>query len=191
MPLPKENRCTYADYAAWDTEDKYEIFDGVPVMQARPSMAHQWIEAQLVRQIGNFLDEKPCKVFSEIEVLLPDSPRQNADDVRNVFVPDITVICDQKKLTKQYCLGAPTVIMEILSPSTARADRFVKMLKYQSAGVPEYWIVSPGERTITVFTLQNGIYGTRAVYTAKDTEAEIFSLPGCLLDLSKVFPVEE
>lgn len=191
MPLPKENSCTYADYAAWDTEDKYELFDGVPVMQARPNMAHQRAETQLARQIANFLDGKKCEVFAEIEVLLPDSSRQNADDVRNVFVPDIAVICDPEKIKKQYCLGAPTVIIEILSPATAKIDRFVKLQKYQAAGVPEYWIVSPGESTVTVFELHGNLYTTRAVYNQKDTEAEVFSLPGCKIDLTTVFQEED
>ena len=191
MPLPKENSCTYADYAAWGTEDKYELFDGVPVMQARPSIAHQRMESQLLHQLVSFLNGKPCEAYAEIEVLLPDSPRQNADDVRNVFVPDIAVVCEPEKLTKQYCLGAPTVVMEILSPATSKIDRFVKLNAYQNAGVPEYWIVSPGENTITVFELHSNLYTTRAVYNQKDTEAEVFSLPGCKIDLTTVFQEED
>ena len=145
MPLPKEERCTYAEYAAWDTEDKYELFDGVPVMQARPNIIHQHIQAEIITALKIFLRDKPCRAFAEIEVLLPDSSRQGADDVRNVFIPDISVICEPEKLTKQYCKGAPTVIMEILSPATAKIDRFVKLNAYQKAGVPEYWIISPGK----------------------------------------------
>lgn len=191
MPLPKESRCTYADYTAWDTEEKYELFDGVPVMQARPSIAHQHIQAELITTLRTFLRDKPCRAFSEIEVLLPDSPRQSTDDVRNVFVPDISVICEPDKLTKQYCFGAPTVVMEILSPATAKIDRFVKLNAYQKAGVPEYWIVSPSENTITVFELHGTLYTTRAVYNQKDTEAEVFSLPGCKIDLTTVFQEED
>lgn len=188
MPLPKKEALyTYADYAAWETEDKYELFDGVPVMQARPNIAHQRVESHLLHQLIGFLDGKPCEAFAEIEVLLPDHAAQDADDVRNLFVPDITVICEPDKLTKQYCLGAPTIIMEILSPSTAKADRFVKLGKYQKAGVPEYWIVSPEEQTITVFVLNGDLYETRAVYNETDKEAEVFSLPGCKLDLTGVF----
>ena len=187
MPLPKEERCTYAEYAAWDTEDKYELFDGVPVMQARPNIIHQHIQAEIITALKIFLRNKPCRAFAEIEVLLPDSSRQGADDVRNVFIPDISVICEPEKLTKQYCKGAPTVIMEILSPATAKIDRFVKLNAYQKAGVPEYWIISPRENTVTVFELREDIYTTRAVYNQKDTEAEVFSLHGCKIDLTNVF----
>ena len=187
MLLPKEERCTYAEYAAWDTEDKYELFDGVPVMQARPSITHQHIQAEIITALKIFLRDKPCRAFAEIEVLLPDSSRQGADDVRNVFIPDISVICEPEKLTKQYCKGAPTVIMEILSPATAKIDRFVKLNAYQKAGVPEYWIISPSENTVTVFELHGDIYTTRAVYNQKDNEAEVFSLHGCKIDLTTVF----
>ena len=187
MLFTKADRCTYAEYAAWDTEDKYELFDGVPVMQARPSIAHQHIQAEIITALKIFLRDKPCRAFAEIEVLLPDSSRQGADDVRNVFIPDISVICEPEKLTKQYCKGAPTVIMEILSPATAKIDRFVKLNAYQKAGVPEYWIISPSENTVTVFELHGDIYTTRAVYNQKDNEAEVFSLHGCKIDLTTVF----
>ena len=95
-------------------------------------------------------------------------------------------MCEPEKLTEQYCIGAPTLVMEILSPSTAKADRLVKLNKYQQAGVPEYWIVSPQERNVTVFALENGVYRTAAVYTSEDTAARILSLDGGVLDLSKV-----
>ena len=77
--------------------------------------------------------------------------------------------------------------MEILSPSTAKADRLVKLNRYQQAGVPEYWIVSPQEQNVTVFVLENGLYRTVAVYTKEDTAAKVFTLTGCELDLTKVF----
>ena len=135
MPLPQTTHSTYADYLTWDTEQKYELFDGVAVMQARPSIQHQNIEGALLQQLRNFLDGKPCRVFAEIEVLLPNHANQSADDVSTVYVPDLAVICDPNKLREQYCFGAPTVVMEILSPSTAKADRLVKLNRYQQAGV--------------------------------------------------------
>ena len=120
-------------------------------------------------------------------MLLPDHAHQSADDVSTVYVPDLAVICDPDKLHEQYCLGAPTVVMEILSPSTAKADRLVKLNRYQQAGVPEYWIVSPQEQNATVFVLENGLYRTVAVYTQEDSAAKVFTLTGCELDLTRVF----
>lgn len=186
MPLPQKDRCTYADYCAWDTAEKYELFDGVPVMQARPSVEHQRIAGAVLRQLLNFLDGKPCAAFAEIEVLLPDSATQSADDVKTVLVPDISVICDPDKLREQHCFGAPTVVMEVLSPSTAKADRLIKLNAYQRAGVPEYWIISPQEQAVQVFLLHDRIYQAHAVYTAGDV-AKVESLQQCFVELDKVF----
>lgn len=130
---------------------------------------------------------RPCRAFAEIEVLFPKHANQSADDVSTVCMPDLAVICNPNKLHEQYCFGAPTVVMEILSPSTAKADRLVKLNRYQQAGVPEYWIVSPQEQNATVFVLENGLYRTVAVYTKEDTAAKVFTLIGCELDLMHVF----
>jgi len=189
--LTVNQRYTYADYAAWHTEEKYELFDGVPVMQARPALVHQRIERDLTGQLAHYLRDKTCEVFPEIEVLLPDRPEQNSDTVCNVFVPDITVICEPEKLTKQYCFGAPTVIMEILSPATVKYDRVLKLNHYQRGGIPEYWIVSPEEGNAMVFLLRDGSYHAEALYTWKDTAVPVHMLPGCLLDLSVVLTKPE
>ena len=189
MPLPHNRHSTYADYRTWDSDSKYDLFDGTPVMQARPSILHQNVEMQIARQLANFLDGKPCNVFTEIEVLFPDHAHQSADDVQNVYVPDIAVICEPEKLTEQYCYGAPTLIIEILSPSTAKADRVLKLNRYQSAGVQEYWIISPQERTVNAFTLQNQFYRLSGAYSESDI-APVTSLPGCSIDLRTVFDVK-
>lgn len=83
MPIPKTSHCTYADYLSWDTEDKYELFDGAPILQARPSVAHQRVETALASAFHQFLSGKPCEVLTEIEVLLPE-PGQNADETTTV-----------------------------------------------------------------------------------------------------------
>jgi len=107
--------------------------------------------------------------------------------VSTVCVPDLAVICNPNKLHEQYCFGAPTVVMEILFPSTVKADRLVKLNRYQQAGVPEYWIVLPQEQNATVFVLEHGLYRTVAVYAKEDTAAKVFTLTGCELDLTRVF----
>ncbi len=178
---------TYKDYCSWDTDERYELFDGVAVMQARPSVRHQDIEGALIEQLRHFLRGKQCRVYNEVEVLLPVNKDQKADDVRKVFVPDIIVVCEPEKIKKQHCLGAPTVVMEILSPSTAKNDVLLKLNIYQNAGVPEYWVVFPNEGNAMVFLLKDGFYQVAALYTKEDAEAKVFSLEGCKLDMSRVF----
>ena len=187
MPLPiPQQTYTYADYAAWETDERYELFSGMPVMQARPSVLHQSVQANILFQLMQFLADKPCQALAEIEVLFPDSAAQQADDVTTVFVPDIVVVCDSDKLTAQHCVGAPDVVVEILSPSTARADRFVKLNAYQRAGVREYWLVSPLEQTVQVFRLERGSFIPSDIFTPGQTVPSS-ALPGFLLSTEKLF----
>ncbi len=187
MPLPSSKQTyTYADYAAWDTDERYELFAGTPVMQARPSVLHQSVQAAILFQLMQFLADKPCRALTEIEVLLPDTDQQKAEDVTNVFVPDLVVICDPEQLTDQHCLGAPDVIFEILSPSTARADRFVKLNAYQRAGVREYWLVSPLEQTVQVFSLTDGLFTPSDIFTPGQPIVSGV-LPGFVLSTTNLF----
>ena len=185
FPVP-EQIYTYADYAAWDTDERYELFAGTPVMQARPSVLHQSVQAAILFQLMQFLADKPCRALTEIEVLLPDTDQQKAADVTNVFVPDLVVICDPEQLTDQHCMGAPDVIFEILSPSTARADRFVKLNAYQRAGVREYWLVSPLEQTVQVFSLTDGLFTPSDIFTPGQPIASGV-LPGFVLSTTNLF----
>ncbi len=186
MPLPiSKQTYTYADYAAWDTDERYELFAGQPVMQARPSILHQSVQAAILFQLMQFLSDKPCRALTEIEVLLPEAG-QKADDVTNVFVPDIVVICNPDQLTDQHCLGAPDVVFEILSPSTARADRFVKLNAYQRAGVREYWLVSPLEQTVQVFSLTDGLFTPSDIFMPGQPISSSV-LPGFVLTTDTLF----
>ena len=89
-----------------------------------------------------------CKVFPA-----PFAVFLNADD-KTYVEPDISVICDKSKLDDRGCVGAPDWIIEIASPSTKRTDYGVKLFKYRSAGVREYWIVNPLTRTVNVYDLE-------------------------------------
>lgn len=101
--------------------------------------------------------------------------------------PDISVICDRSKLDKYGCKGAPDMVIEVLSPSTQRHDQLVKLNLYQRAGVQEYWIVDPENRTVRVLLQTgNGIFQTREVYGQEDV-AKVNVLDGCFIELSKVF----
>lgn len=101
--------------------------------------------------------------------------------------PDLAVVCDPEKLDERGCKGAPDLIVEVLSPSTQRHDRLTKYNLYERAGVREYWIVSPEERTVQVSVLQSdGRYRVVELYTSGDV-AKVNVLEGCFLELSKVW----
>jgi len=195
MPLQQgQRKYTYADYLTWDKSERIELIDGVPyhtyggpviegapVMQAAPTTAHQSVSFELSGQLHRFLKGKPCKAFTA-----PFTVRLNAADNDDITLePDIVVVCDSSKLDDRGCKGAPDLVIEILSPSTARKDRIIKFQKYQWAGVREYWILDPDTKTLQACILENGRYFVTG-YTDADT-APIHVLAGCRINLKDVF----
>ena len=147
---------TYADYAKWDDGKRWELIEGVSyLMSPAPTYNHQSMLIELGYQFRHFLRDKPCKVF-----WAPFDVRLNGagDDDDTVVQPDLLVICDLSKLTKTGCEGAPDLVVEILSPGTARHDRLVKFRLYKNAGVKEYWIIDPELKIVSVNILNAGRY---------------------------------
>lgn len=188
MALPAEKaRYTFADVITWPDDEQAEIIDGEVVLMAPPSRIHQKISFEIGRQIGNYLEGKKCEVYpAPFGVRLFEKDGDRPEDVDTMVEPDISVICDKNKLDKHGCKGAPDMVIEILSPSTVRHDRFVKLALYQRAGVREYWIVEPETQTVQVYTLENGILQPHAFYGAGDV-AKVNVLDGCFVELNKVF----
>ena len=181
-PVQKEKRYTFADYMTWTREERYELIDGAEyLMSPGPTWRHQSISERISRRIGNFLEGKPCLLF-----YAPFDVRLNADAGDDTVVqPDISVVCDRSKLDDHGCVGAPDLVIEILSPSTERHDRLVKFNVYLRAGVREYWVVDQEYNTVSVHILDNGRYVT-SVYGNTD-HLPVHVLPGCEINLNEVF----
>ena len=179
--IQKYKRYTYEDYCTWGDDERRELIDGVPYAMAAPSWRHQEISGQLNRLIGNYLVGKPCKVLAA-----PFDVRLIEDAYGDTVVqPDISVICDQSKLDDKGSIGAPDMVIEILSPSTAMLDKLLKFKKYLQSGVREYWIVDPDSNTVAVHILKNGEYVTYAY--GSDETIPVYVLEGCVIDLKEVF----
>ena len=114
---------TYADYLKWNDGKRYEIIEGqIYNMSPAPIRIHQSISRNLSYIIQHYLKEKTCEVYSApFDVRFAFKAGMN-DMITNVVQPDISVICDPKKLDKAGCIGPPDWIIEILSPSTAKKD---------------------------------------------------------------------
>ena len=174
-------RYTYFDYLKWDDDIRRELIDGVPYLMAGPNRKHQGILGKLHLQFGNFLEDKPCKVY-----FAPFDVRLNADTLDNTVVqPDLIIVCDHAKLDIASCKGAPDMAVEILSPSTKDYDKNTKFKAYLKAGIKEYWIVDPVTQTLAAHILNNNNYITH-IYTDEET-APVHVLEGCYIDLSEVF----
>ena len=188
MPLPQENRYTLADALAWDEQDRIELVYGDPVMMAPPTRAHQKAVMELSAQLHAYLKGKKCEVYpAPFAVRLFEQDGDRPEDVDTMVEPDITVVCDPSKLDDTGCKGAPDLVMEILSPSTTRHDRFTKFNLYQRAGVREYWIVDPADKSVQAFVLEDGRYTAKDFGAAGDT-VWVNVLDDCTIDLSQVFP---
>ena len=188
MPLLKENKkYTYADYLTWSDEEKWEIIDGIPYMQAAPSWQHQSISVELVAQFSSYLKNKTCKVFhAPFDLIIPDKT-ETEEETTTIVQPDIVIICDKNGLKGTGYYGVPPLIIEILSPSTARRDKLYKLNKYETVGVQEYWMIEPDLKLVSVFKMQeNKKYARPEMYTEEDfIEVSIF--PDLVIDLKSVF----
>jgi Uma2 family endonuclease len=178
-----EEPYTWADFLEWDEHIRAEIMDGEVVAMAPPSAPHQAVVGELFYRIRTFLEGKPCKVYPAPYAVRLKPQEDGSDDT--VLEPDVVVVCDPAKRDRQGCKGAPDLIIEVLSPSTARYDRIVKYRKYQEAGVREYWIVDPDTQSIQVCVLENGRYVV-SMYDEADT-APVSVLPGCGIVVKDIF----
>lgn len=118
---------------------------------ARPDTGHQKISWKLHQEIGNYIDSRGgnCDVYAA-----PFAVFLNEDGL-NYVEPDISVICDKNKIDDRGCNGAPDWIIEIVSPSSQQMDYGIKLFKYRTAKVREYWIVNPLKQTVTVYDFEH------------------------------------
>lgn len=170
---------TFNDYMTWESKHgvRAEIIDGVIYNQAASTHMHQEISVEIERQLTSYLFGKNSKMLH--------APYTVRLDDKTVVEPDILVICDRRKIRRWGCNGAPDLIIEILSPSTARNDTILKLNKYMRHGVQEYWIVHPTENLVTVHRLQNGAYTFQ--YYHNEESIPVSVLDGCEIDLRTVF----
>lgn len=149
--LRKEDFYTIDDIYALPDGKRAELIDGKIYYMALPNRTHQKISWKLHQTIANYIDGKngKCEVYAA-----PFAVFLNKDDISYVE-PDISVVCDTSKLDESGCHGAPDWIIEIVSQSSKSMDYMVKLFKYRTAGVREYWIVDPDKQTVMVYGFEN------------------------------------
>ena len=147
------------DNLAYQEDWTEERIGGRFVAMSPASTNHNRIAGNIYRLFANYLHGKTCVPFADNEyVFLSD------DDI---FVPDFMIVCDRSRIQKDGVHGAPDLVVEILSPSTARIDKGHKKDAYAKAGVREYWIVSPSEKSVEVYRRDGGGLALYDVYTAR------------------------
>lgn len=135
-----------------------EVHHGQVVMMApSPNMNHNFIASNIYDIFKGHLRGKKCRViYDGSDLYLTEE---------DVFVPDVMVVCDRSKIKWNGVHGAPDLVVEVLSPGTAKRDRGYKKDVYEKSGVGEYWIVSPQERSVEVYLLEERHYRLDGAYT--------------------------
>ena len=178
---------TYADYYSWDFGQRVELINGkIFEMSPAPSFYHQEIAGDIYNPLKNFLRDKPCKViFAPFDVRLPAKSKEDKK-IFNVFQPDICVICDPAKIDRKGCMGAPDIVVEILSPGNSKKEMKDKYTAYEEAGVKEYWVVIPQYQLVIAYNLINGKFEQEPVKAVGDIITSSV-LPGFTLGLAELF----
>ena len=175
-----------SDYLKWKFDGFVELIRGKIFKMSSPATAHQIVSANLSLAILNHFKLHPCKAFiAPYDVYLVEDG-EDYKHARNIVQPDICVICDRNKIKRLGCVGAPDLIIEILSPSTARKDLDYKFSLYEEFGVEEYWIVHPVEGSVIMNVLENGRYKTLRA-RAKGELLNSVLFPELTVDLEAVF----
>ncbi|WP_373494659.1 Uma2 family endonuclease [Aquiflexum sp.] len=178
----------YADYLSWEMDEMVELIKGKIFRQAAaaPRRIHQKISGKVFNKLFNFLEHHPCEVYeAPFDVRLPVKSKRN-EDIETVVQPDICVICDKSKLDELGCVGAPDLIIEILSPGSNKKELKNKYEVYEESGVGEYWIIHPDEQTVITYTLVKGKYVPSKLFTSGDV-LDSKTITGFQLDLEYVF----
>jgi Uma2 family endonuclease len=142
-----ERRFTYTDYKELDVDDNllYELLEGELVKKSAPSPQHQRVLRNTYDIVGPYVKAKKLGevFFAPIDVFLDDE---------SVPVPDLVFVSSAKAslVTADGIMGAPDLVVEIISPSSIRRDRFQKFRLYKQFAVTEYWLIDPANQSIEI-----------------------------------------
>lgn len=146
----RQGNYTIDDYYALPDDVRVELIDGYFFKMNAPNLMHQEIAGEVYRQIASFIRKNngKCKAFG--------APVDTQLDCNNeaMIQPDITIFCDKNKNKGTHILGAPDLVMEIISKSTRKKDYTLKKNKYKNAGVREYWILDPYKRVLVIHNFE-------------------------------------
>ena len=179
---------SYADYLQWTFDDRLELIKGkIFKMTPAPASVHQRISWVISGELYSYLKNKNCQAYSApFDVRLPRKGDNEDKKIFTVVQPDVCVICDPTKVDARGCTGAPDIVIEILSPGNNKKELDNKYDAYEEAGVLEYWLISPQDKSFLKYTLVDGKYSPSKLM-ADDAIIITPILPGFELNLTIVF----
>jgi Uma2 family endonuclease len=180
---------SYADYLKWQFDERVELIKGkLFKMSPAPSRKHQKIASIFHGQLYQFLNSKSCQLyFAPFDVRMTPRKGDTSNKIHTVVQPDICVFCDQSKLDERGAIGAPDLIVEILSPGNSQTEMKNKFEVYEENGVKEYWIVDPANEVVWAYILtEMGKYIGLHPFTLED-ELSSHVFPDFKLNVADIF----
>lgn len=183
---------SYADYLKWKFEERVELIKGKIMKMTAPNRKDQDVSGNLFFSIKQLLHQKKCKVYTApFDVRLPLTNKSTNEEIITVVQPDICIICDTSKLDDKGCIGAPDLVIEILSPGNSKKEIRLKYEVYEEAGVKEYWIINPVEENVAVLVLSDdGKFDGAKLYATGDI-IQSNAITGLAVNLSDIFQNNE
>ena len=176
-----EGEKTLDDYLALPEGTRIELIDGKFYDMAAPTTIHQSIGFEICYLFKNYVSKNGGKC---VPFIAPTDVQLDCDN-RTMVQPDVLVVCDRNKITRARIVGAPDLVVEVISPTNMVTDVMIKLFKYKNAGVREYWIVYPDEKRVTVFDFEKDI-GPKD-YSFEDTIPVAIWDGDCKIDFSYIY----
>ncbi len=179
-PDKRQGEYTVEDYLMLPDDQRYELIDGVLYDMASPTLGHQDVAGYLYYQFMKYVEEHdlPCRPY-----IAPLDVQIDRDN-RTMVQPDVMVCCDHEVNKGPRIFGAPDFVAEVLSPSTSNRDLVIKLKKYFTAGVREYWILDPVKKIVTVYVF--GPETTPVVYSFEDSIPVTISNGLCTISMKGI-----
>lgn len=180
MPLPRDDCYTVEDIYKLPEDQRAELIDGQIFNMTPPNTRHQVITGEMYAVIREYIRKQKgsCKPY-----ISPFAVFLNEEDDRNYLEPDVSVICDPSKVDDRGCHGAPDWVIEVVSPATQSRDYGVKLFKYRTAGVREYWIINPMKGIVNVYNFDSE---TNTGLYSFDDEIPVGIYPGFSIEIQKL-----
>ena len=164
---------SYADYLVWKIKERVELLKGKIFEMSAPSPIHQEVSGNLQGALFVFLKNSRCKLYTApFDVRFP---QKGESQVYTVVQPDLCVVCDLEKIDSKGCVGAPDLVVEILSPGNSKKEMKSKFALYQEEGVREYWVVDPERELVFVYVAENKKFRPTLPITDDYVRSTIFS----------------
>lgn len=177
---------SYADYLLWKFQERVELFKGkILKMSPAPSTRHQKISRNLTIDLGRIFRKQKCQLFSApFDVRIPRQSKKDKE-IFTVVQPDLCIICDENKLDERGCIGAPDLVIEILSQGNSKREMNDKFDLYEEAGVREYWIIDPNQESVVINLLENEKYTIKKAVI--DDEVKSYIFPNLKIHTDEIF----